>query len=86
MNFFDRLFNRKKGSSKDIAKSRLLTVLAHDRTSLSSVEIEQIKEEIIEVISRYITIDKAGTNIALTKSWRESRLIAQIPIISAFHN
>ena len=77
-----QLFSYKRVKSKDVAKDRLLAVLAHDRISLSSGELEQIKEEIIDVISRYIRIDKDGTDIALTNTLRRSRLVAQIPIIS----
>lgn len=77
-----QLFSYKKVKSKDVAKDRLLAVLAHDRINLSSGELDQIKEEIIDVISRYIRIDKDGTDIALTNTLRHSRLIAQVPIIS----
>jgi len=86
MNLFTQLFGRSKVKSKDVAKDRLLAVLVRDRINLSSKEMEQVKADIIEVISRYIEVDKDGADIALTKAWRQNLLIAHIPIISAIQN
>ena len=86
MNLFTQLFGRSKVKSKDVAKDRLLAVLVRDRINLSSKEMEQVKADIIEVISRYIEVDKDGADIALIKAWRQNLLIAHIPIISAIQN
>ena len=39
------------------AKERLKLVLIHDRTDLSPGELEALKDDLIEVISRHIEID-----------------------------
>lgn len=74
-----RLFTREVGSKK-IAKERLKLVLIHDRTSISPEIIEEIKEEIIQVISKYLEIDKNGMDFSLEGEEDSVALIASIPI------
>ena len=85
MSVLRQLFTRNQVKSREIAKRRLQAVLVYDRVDLSSTEMDQIKAEIIEVISRYIEIDKEGADIALTKTLRQNHLVAQVPIVSAIH-
>lgn len=51
--------------SKDIAKERLKLVLMHERVSLSPDQFAKMKDEIIGVISRYLEIDMADTDISV---------------------
>jgi cell division topological specificity factor len=81
MGFLDRLFGREEPSSRDIAKERLQLVLVHDRIKLSAATLEQMKDEMIKVISRYVEIDPAGVEVTFTQSRRESRLTADIPVV-----
>ena len=69
-----------KSKSADNAKERLKLVLIHDRTDLSPKSIESIKNEILEVISRYIDIDPDAVAIRVTQEGREQRLVADIPL------
>ncbi|MBS3898012.1 MAG: cell division topological specificity factor MinE [Dethiobacter sp.] len=69
-----------KQDSKDIAKERLRLVLVHDRASVSPEFMEQIKEEIIKVISKYMEIDTANTVINLHKSEGTAVLEANLAI------
>jgi len=78
----DRLFGRKRKSAHQ-AKERLQFVLIHDRTNLTTSALEDLKDEIIEVISRYIEIDPTTVTIEMNKEGREQRLIADIPILGA---
>jgi cell division topological specificity factor len=50
-NFFERLLGRNPASSANAAKERLQLVLIHDRTDISQAVMDQIKDEIIAVIS-----------------------------------
>lgn len=75
---FQRLTGKPKSASQ--AKDRLRLVLINDRSGLSSQELEQIKNEILEVISRHIEIDPATVKIQMNQDGREQRLIADIPI------
>ncbi|MBT9140720.1 MAG: Cell division topological specificity factor [Dehalococcoidia bacterium] len=69
-----------KQDSKDIAKERLRLVLVHDRASVSPEFMEQIKEEIIKVISKYMEIDTANTVINLHKTESMAVLEANLAI------
>lgn len=69
-----------KTKSAGQAKDRLKLVLINDRTDLSPDELENMKNELLEVISRYIEIDPAAVNITMAQEGREQRLLADIPL------
>ncbi|MBQ9119956.1 MAG: cell division topological specificity factor MinE [Lachnospiraceae bacterium] len=80
---FADLFRKK--ASGDVAKSRLMFVLSADRAGCTPEVIENIKNDIIEVLSRYVEIDKDGLDIKVNHSDTESSnggpsLYANIPI------
>lgn len=77
----DRL--RGKTTSANTAKERLQLVLIHDRTDLSPRVMEDMRDEIIEVISRHIAVDKDSVQIKVQQDGREQYLLAEIPIQSA---
>jgi len=78
-NFINRIFS-KESSSADKAKDRLRLVLINDRTDLSAASLENLKDDLLEVLSRYIQIDPKSMKIDITQEGREQRLIADIPI------
>lgn len=78
-NFIQRIFSREP-SSADKAKDRLRLVLINDRTSLSGAAMEHLKDDLLEVLSRYIQIDPDHMQINITQDGRQQRLIADIPI------
>jgi cell division topological specificity factor len=79
---------RKKESSKDVAKERLKLVLIHDRANFSPQFLDMVRNEIIEVIKKYMVIDEEALDIQLTKTDSEDgerlipALVANIPIKS----
>ena len=75
----DFLMGREKKSANQ-AKERLQLVLVHDRTNLTSSTLEEMKDEIIEVISRHIDIETKAVSIEINKDGRQQRLVADIPI------
>lgn len=81
MNFFNRFFGQ-KGNSGSVAKNRLQLVLVHDRVNLSPGKMDELKDELIQVISRYVEIDRDGIDISLTENNNQSRLTAHIPLLS----
>lgn len=82
MSFLHRLMNREKSSARD-AKERLKLVLVHDRADISPGRLDDMKDDVIEVISRYVEIDRGGVQISLTKDRTSQRLVADIPLASA---
>ena len=79
MSWLSRLFSSTEKSGS-VAKSRLQMVLTHDRSDISPGLIEEIKDDIIEVITRHLAIDPENVVVHLTSNQRESRLVAEIPI------
>ena len=83
-------FFRKKTSS-NVAKDRLKLVLVSDRANCSPDIMEQIKNDIIHVISKYIEIDVAGLDIKIDTTESDSNncsvpaLYASIPIKEMKH-
>jgi cell division topological specificity factor len=86
MNLFNRLLGRSESKSGSIAKNRLQLVLVHDRVNLSPGQMDMLKDELIEVISKYVEIDQHGIEIALTNNNRQSRLTAHFPVTGARQN
>jgi len=83
MKFFERLLGRRyEPSSGEVAKERLRLVLAHDRTSISPALLDTLKDEIITVISRHVAIDAESVQVTFSQSARESRLVADIPLLT----
>jgi cell division topological specificity factor len=77
--FIDKIFGKNR-SSATLAKERLKLVLIHDRTDLSPTALSALKDELIEVISRYVEIDPKAVRIGMEHDGREQRLIADIPL------
>ena len=75
------LFGRKKSANS--AKERLQLVLIHDRTDLTPAELEALKDDLIETISRHIEIDPTAVSINVAQDGRAQRLVADIPLRSA---
>lgn len=84
MGFMDSFFRRK--SSGNTAKDRLKLVLVSDRSNCSPETMEMIKNDIIDVISKYMEIDTQGLDIQITQTESEGgngnvpALYANIPI------
>jgi cell division topological specificity factor len=79
VSFVRRLFGEDRSARS--AKERLKLVLVHDRANLSQARLAEMKDEMIEVISRYVSIDRSGVEIALTNDRHEQRLVADIPLL-----
>ena len=66
MGFMDTFF--RKRSSGNMAKDRLKLVLVSDRSNCSPETMEMIKNDIIDVISKYMEIDTQGLDIQITQT------------------
>ncbi len=91
MKFFNK-FNKKQDNkptnSREAAKERLHLVLMQDRANVSADFLELMKQEIIEVIKKYIDVDESAIDVRLTNKENEDgtngapALYANIPIIN----
>jgi cell division topological specificity factor len=78
----DRIFGHDRKSA-NAAKERLKLVLIHDRTDLAPGVLEDLKDELIQVISRYVSIDPDAVRIEMEQDGRQQRLLADIPLMTA---
>ena len=78
----------KPANSKSAAKERLHLVLMQDRANVSADFLELMKQEIIEVIKKYIEVDESAIDVRLTNKENEDgtngapALYANIPIVN----
>lgn len=62
------------------AKNRLKLVLSHDRAGVNPQIIEKMREEILEVVTRYLDVDVDETEFFIQSSDRKTSLSATLPI------
>ncbi|MGE3540576.1 MAG: cell division topological specificity factor MinE [Candidatus Tectimicrobiota bacterium] len=85
MGFLDSLVKRLSPAaygqqSKTAAKERLKLALTYDRGGLPQGTIEQLRDEIIQVIARHLTINEDEIEINFDRTTEEDKLIASIPL------
>ena len=95
INFFKKKGKKEEkkesSNSRDTAKERLHLVLMQDRANVSADFLELMKQEIIEVIKKYIEIDEGAIDVRLTNKENEDgtngapALYANIPILNIKH-
>ncbi len=79
---------KEDGGSKNKAKERLHLVLMQDRANVSADFLELMKQEIIDVIKKYIEVEESEIDVRLTNEVKEDgttgapSLYANIPIIN----
>ena len=79
MRNFAGLLNR-KNKSANAAKERLRLVLIHDRSTLPPGAMEELRDELIEVISRHVEVDRGSVRLEMAQDGRSQRLLADIPL------
>lgn len=91
MKFFKKLSKKDEKevtNSREAAKERLHLVLMQDRANVSADFLELMKQEIIDVIKKYIDIDEGAIDVRLTNKENEDgtngapALYANIPIVN----
>ena len=72
----------KKNSSKNTAKDRLKLVLVHDSANVSPEFLETIKDEIMQVLAKYMDISDGELDINITTAQSEDGK-SRVPAITA---
>ena len=88
MNFFKNLgkTDKKVNNSRDTAKERLHLVLMQDRANVSADFLDLMRQEIIEVIKKYVDVDESEIDVRMTNKQNDDgsngapALYANIPI------
>lgn len=88
INFFRNLgkTDKKVNNSRDTAKERLHLVLMQDRANVSADFLDLMRQEIIEVIKKYVDVDESEIDVRMTNKQNEDgsngapALYANIPI------
>ncbi len=90
--FFKKIFKSEEQNtgdkSKNAAKERLHLVLMQDRANVSADFLELMKQEIIDVIKKYIVVDESAIDVRLTNQTNDDgtngapSLYANIPIVN----
>ena len=80
---FFRKVETPEENSKDIACNRLRVVLMQDRTNLTPELLERMRSELIELLSKYLEMDKDALELNLEQDGEQMALALSIPVIRA---
>lgn len=77
--FFQKLFGRQP--SGETAKERLRLVLMSDHLSLAPDMIDRMKADLVDVISRYVEVDRDKIDVHFEHQEKALAMLANIPIL-----
>ncbi len=89
---FQDLFNKvfgffrqaeKEENAKDTAVNRLRVVLMQDRTNLTPELLEKMRGELIELLSKYVEMDKDALELNFEQEGNQMALMLSIPVLRA---
>ena len=81
LNLLDLLIGKHKKTSKDTAKDRLQAVLMLDRLNLKDEDLENMRREILQVIARYVDLDRKNLEFDMKKG-EPITLVLKAPVSS----
>ena len=73
----------KSENTSETATNRLQVILMHDRTKLDPLIMNKMREELIDVFSKYVVIDKEQLEIGLKNEGDAVALMLNIPVVRA---
>ncbi|MGB8520977.1 MAG: cell division topological specificity factor MinE, partial [Candidatus Tumulicola sp.] len=80
IDFLKRLFGQSGSSST--AKERLRLVLMTDHLELAPEMIDAMKRDLVDVISRYVEVDRERIDVTFEQQDRTLAMLANIPILA----
>lgn len=72
------LFGR--GKSKDKLKERLKLVLSYDRAGLTPGKMEELKDELLQVISKYFPATEGDYDVNVEQQGNRMVFVANLPV------
>lgn len=92
-NIFTELYNRvlslfgqtapKEENAKEVACNRLRVVLMQDRTNLTPELLQRMRKELVELLSKYVEMDKEALELNFEQEGEQMALMLSIPVIRA---
>ena len=73
----------KEENAKDVACNRLRVVLMQDRTNLTPELLQRMRKELVELLSKYVEMDKDALELNFDQEGDQMALMLSIPVIRA---
>lgn len=83
MGFFRQTEQEEVESAKETACNRLRVVLMQDRTNLTPELMDRMRKELVELLSKYVEMDKEALDLSLEQDGDQVALMLSIPVIRA---
>lgn len=83
LGFFKQTDVEQVESAKETACNRLRVVLMQDRTNLTPELMERMRKELVELLSKYVEMDKEALDLSLEQDGDQVALMLSIPVIRA---
>lgn len=83
LGFFRQTEQEEVESAKDTACNRLRVVLMQDRTNLTPELMDRMRKELVELLSKYVEMDKEALDLSLEQDGEQVALMLSIPVIRA---
>lgn len=80
---FFRQTEKKEENAKDVACNRLRVVLMQDRTNLTPELLQRMRQELIELLSKYVEMDKDALELNFEQEGDQMALMLSIPVLRA---
>lgn len=74
---------KEEENAKDIACNRLRVVLMQDRTNLTPELLQRMRRELVELLSKYVEMDKDALELNFDQEGDQMALMLSIPVIRA---
>lgn len=74
---------KEASESKTVAINRMKLVLMQDRTNLTPFLLEKMRGEMIEVLAKYVEMDKEALELNFEQEGEQMALMLSIPVIRA---
>ena len=82
ISFFHQTENNNT-NAKDVACNRLKLVLMQDRTNLSPAIMERMRKELIDLLSKYVELDRELLDLNFEQEDSQMALMLSIPVVRA---